>query len=283
MITTLLILVIFLLVVLLVVILRFTSKGQAMEVLVKNLEGMHGRLDSVSKELGSVQEIGRSMRDLQNFLRSPKLRGNVGEQVLHDLLSQSFPQNFFEMQYKFKTGQIVDAVLKTDQGFISIDAKFPLENFHRFTQTQEEAYKKDFFRDVKKHISDVSSKYILPEEGTVEFALLYVPAEAVFYEIIRSEEDLQQFAWNKKVLLVSPNTFFYFLKILMIGMQGKRIEEASKRVLSLMQTITKDARKFGDALGLVNTHMNHAKSGLDRLNTEYSRLSTKIDEVNLLK
>lgn len=272
----LLILLIVVLALLLGLFFKLTQRSDIFHLLSRNLEGMQQRMDTVNKELGTMQEIGRSMRDLQNFLRSPKLRGNISEQVLQDLLSQNFPQSFWQMQYKFKTGQIVDAVLKTDQGFIPIDAKFPLDNF-------KEDLLKEFFRDVKKHVQDVARKYILPEEGTVDFALIYVPSEAVFYEIIRAEEDLQQFAWQKKVLLTSPNTFFYFLKILLMGLQGKRIEEAAQRILMAIQTIDRDAKKFGETLNLINTHFTHARANLEKLNTQYSQLSTQIDQTKLLK
>ncbi|MBI2415357.1 MAG: DNA recombination protein RmuC [Candidatus Kerfeldbacteria bacterium] len=256
--------------------------------------GLNNRLDNaarviadVSKELGQVQELGRGMKDLQSFLKSPKLRGNIGEQVLRDLLSQHFPQSFFEMQYKFGSGEIVDAVLKTDNGLIGIDSKFPLENFDEMmladTSAAADDAKKLFFRDVKKHITDVARKYIVPEAGTVNFAVLYVPSEAVYYEIIRDVTDLTGYAYERKVLLVSPNSFFYFLKVIMIGMQGKKIEEQAQRILMSLEGMTKDAQKVGDALGVLTTHVTNTKGALDRVTTEYSKLAGKIDQIKLLQ
>src|SRR5206468_9986502 len=135
---------------------------------------------------GQMNEIGRNMRELQEFLKSPKLRGNIGEQVLKDLISQIFPKNSFYLQHQFKSGDKVDAAIKTDAGILPIDSKFPMENFQKFnkSQTDEEKvhYQKEFARDVKKHIDAISKKYILPEEGTMDFALMYVPSESVYYE-----------------------------------------------------------------------------------------------------
>lgn len=281
------------------------NDSQAFGLLNQNIQGMQERLDkvgdgmnvrldnaakviaNVSKELGQVQEMSRGMRDLQNFLKSPKLRGNIGEQVLQELLSQHFPQALFDMQYKFPDGEIVDAVLKTDNGIICIDSKFPLENFDKMLNTEVEsesdAFRKLFSRDVKKHIKDIARKYILPEQGTVNFAVMYVPSEAVYYEIIRDNTDVAGTAAENKVLLASPNGFYYFLKVILTGMQGKRIEEQAQKMLSTMEAIAKDANKFSDTLGVLNTHMSNARGALDRVNSDYTRLSGRIEQVNLLK
>ena len=271
----------------------------------QNVQGMQQRIDEttraistrldkaseviqgVSKELGQVQEIGRSMKDLQDFLRSPKLRGNIGEQVLKDLLEQYFPRANFDTQYQFNSGERVDAILKTDKGLIPIDAKFPMENFQKLqkaeTESARDAVLKDFTKDVKKHVTDIAKKYILPSEGTVDFAIMYIPSESVYYEIIQQDEDLNEFAREKHVLFVSPNSFYYFMKVLMIGLEGKRVEESSRKILELLKAIQNDATKFGDQLGTLSSHITNAKNSLDRVNNEYAKLSGKIEDVRLLK
>ena len=282
------------------------QKGdQGLLMLNQNLQGMSQRIDEttrainerldnaakvvagVAKELGAVQEMGRGMKDLQDFLRSPKLRGNIGEQVLRDLLEQYFPHEHFELQYTFQSGERVDAILKTDKGLIPIDSKFPMENFAKMLKAESEgerdALKREFVRDVKKHVDAIAKKYILPQEGTVDFAVMYVPSESVYYEIIRDDSDLNAYANSKKVFLVSPNSFFYFLKVIMMGMEGKRIEEQAKRILELLIAMQQDAVKFGEALGVVTTHVTNAKNAVDRANMEYARLAGKIDQVRLLK
>ena len=271
----------------------------------QNMQGMQQRIDEttrtigvrldraaeviqgVSRELGQVQEIGRSMKDLQDFLRSPKLRGNIGEQVMRDLLEQYFPRASFDLQYQFNSGERVDAIVKTDKGLIPIDAKFPLENFQKLSKAPDEATRtaalKDFFKDVKKHITDISRKYILPAEGTVDFAVMYIPSESVYYEIVRDDDELTTFAYDKRVFLVSPNSFYYFMKVLMIGLEGKRVEEASRKILETLKAIQQDAVRFGDQLGVMTTHLTNAKNTLDRVNNEYAKLSGKIEDVRLLK
>lgn len=281
------------------------DEGQSFLMLNQNVQGVQSRMDEankqlntrldkaaeviqeVSRELGKVQEIGRSMKELQDFMRSPKLRGNIGEQVMHDLLEQYFPKANFAVQHTFRTGERVDAIVKTDKGIIPIDAKFPLENFQKIQRADTDelhaSATREFIKDVKKHITDISKKYILPGEGTVDFAIMYVPSEAVYYEIIRQDEELNTFANNKHVLLVSPNSFYYFIKVLMIGLEGKRIEENARRILDTMRAIQKDNEKFGEQLGVLGTHMNNAKNALDRVGNEYAKLSGKIDDVRLLK
>lgn len=281
------------------------TSGDSMVMLNQNVQGMQSRLDTINeginlrldkaatvigamnKELGTMSEIGRSMKDLQDFLRSPKLRGNIGEQVMHDLLSQNFPRQYFEVQYKFKNGQTVDAMLKTDQGFISIDSKFPMENFVRAakaaTEEEHEVHLREFKKDVKKHISDIAKKYILPEEGTVNFALMYIPSEAVYYEIIRDDTDLNQYAQEKKVLLVSPNSFFYFLKVLLIGLAGKEYEKNAREILRVLQAAQKDVLRFGDDLSVLARHLKNAGGMLEQVQLDHQKLSGTMEQVHLLK
>jgi DNA recombination protein RmuC len=244
-------------------------------------------ISTVSKELGQVQEIGRTMRDFQDFLKSPKLRGNIGEQVLRDLLEQILPREHFHLQYRFKTGEAVDAAVVTDKGLIPIDAKFPMENFRKVMQAQSEAERergmRDFVRDVKKHIGDISRKYILPQEGTVDFAVMYVPAEAIYYEIVMGESDLNAYAHERKVLLVSPNSFYYFLRVIMLGLEGKRIEETSQRILEALSTIRNDSAKLYESLSVLQKHVTNAKNAVDRVSADYERLYSRIEDTSRLK
>ena len=161
-----------------------TSTTSVDQKLSKNLE----IFASVQKTIGEFSEIGRSMKELQEYLTSPKLRGNIGEHVLKELLAQNFPKSSYKLQYHFKTGSIVDAVLITSQGLIPIDSKFPVDTFKKIARATDKEeiilIKKDFERDVKRHVDDIARKYILAEEKTVDYALMYVPSESVYYELI---------------------------------------------------------------------------------------------------
>jgi len=235
----------------------------------------------------TVQEIGRQMQTLQDFLKSPKLRGNIGEQVLRDLLEQFFSKKHFELQYRFNDGQIVDAIIRTANGIIPIDSKFPLENFQKMSrvkdETEREVFYKLFINDVKKHIQDISKKYILPGEDTVDFAVMYIPSEAVYYEIIRDEIDLSAFAYSKRIFPVSPNSFYYFMRVLMMGMEGQKIQESAKKILGTLQAIQKESQKFSDEISVVNSHLTNATSALSRLSQRQAKFTAKIDQISLLE
>lgn len=240
----------------------------------------------MQRELGTLQEIGSQMKGIQEFLQSPKLRGNLGEQVLKDLLEQIVPQNHFNLQYKFQGGDVVDAILKTNQGIVAIDSKFPMENFRKMMQAGEgekENFERDFKRDIKKHINDISKKYILPDEGTVDFAIMYVPSEAVYYEIVVHQPEILEYGYQKKVYLVSPNTFYYFLKIVMVGLEGAKIEEAAKKILNALKSIQQESIKFGEELRVLNSHIQNAKSAADRVNVKYEKLAGKIESAGELE
>src|SRR3990167_727759 len=216
------------------------TSNHMVKTLQENSKQLNERLDKaanvirdVGTEVGKMSEIGRNMRELQEFLKSPKLRGNIGEQVLKDLISQMFPKNSFNLQYQFKTGDIVDAAIKTDAGILPIDSKFPMENFQKMMKAKEsadkEVFKKEFLRDVRRHIDTIAKKYILPEEGTMDFCLMYIPSESVFYELAGASE-LMDYARRQRVYPVSPTTLYAHLQMILLSFEGKKIETKSREV-----------------------------------------------------
>lgn len=262
--------------------------------LTENMKNFNERLDKaayviaqVQKNIGEFSEIGRGMKELQEFLQSPKLRGNIGEQVLKDLLQQFFPKQSFQLQYSFKSGEKVDAVLKTSNGLIAIDAKFPMENFKKMmtdkhSTAERSQYKKEFVKDVKKHLADISRKYILTTEGTVDYALMYIPSESVYYEIIHDPE-LYQFAAESRVLMVSPMSFYAYMKAILMSFEGQKIEERAKEILSLLQSLKKDYEKFDEALSVLNRHITNAYNQVANVSRQFLQLGQKLDSVKLLK
>jgi len=239
-------------------------------------------IGGISKELGQMNELGRDMKKVQEFLVSPKRRGNLGEEVLASILEQYFPNSEFALQYRFKSGDVVDAVVKTQGRILPIDSKFTMENYRDFlnaeAETAREAARKAFLRDVKKRIEEISKKYILPEEGTLDFAMMYVPSEAVFYEII-NDEALTEFARSKRVYIASPNSFMYYLQIIMLSLRGQRINEAANQIMGLISAIRQDSDKFGRNLEVMSRHITNAKNTSDLVGTDYALLKNKIEQV----
>jgi DNA recombination protein RmuC len=273
---------------------RMETSTQAVDQkLTENMRNFNQRLDKaayviaqVQKNIGEFSEIGRSMKELQEFLQSPKLRGNIGEQVLRDLLSQFLPKESYVLQYSFKNGERIDAVVKSSQGLIPIDAKFPIENFRKMTREETKALrekiKRDFLQDVKKHINDISRKYILTEEGTVDYALMYIPSESVYYEIINNEE-IFDFAGKKRVLPVSPMSFYAYLKAILMSFEGQKIEKRAKEILSLLQSLQKDYEKAEEALSILNRHITNAYNQIANVSRFFLSFGQKLSSTKMIE
>ncbi len=268
------------------------SNKNITDTLQKNTDAISTRLDraarvigDLQKEAGQFSEIGRSMRDLQEFLKSPKLRGNIGEEVLKDLISQMFPKNAFHLQYSFKSGDKVDAALRTDAGLLPIDSKFPMENFQRIVKAENETEKKKaraaFVSDVKKHVKDISRKYILPEEGTMDFALMYIPSEAVFYEVANIP-DLTDFARNYRVYPVSPTTLYAHLQTILLSFEGKKIEARSREVFQLLRAIKKDYEKTESSLSVLGKHIQNAYNQMSNVLSGFTLLGQKLSSTEAI-
>jgi len=268
------------------------STSDMTKVLQENTKQFNDRLDMAARvigdlkhNLGEMSEVGRGIKNLQEFLQSPKLRGNIGEQVLTDMIGQTFPKNSFHLQYAFKSGAKVDAILKTDAGLLCIDAKFPMEQFNLMykgeTEVERNRAKRDFMTDVKKHISDISRKYILPEEGTMDFALMYIPSESVYYEIANNG-DLMEYARKSRVYPVSPNTLYAHLQVLLVSFQGKELEQKSKEVFQLLRAIQKDYSKVEENMGVLGKHVNNAYNSMSTVTGSFQLLGQKLSQTHTL-
>jgi DNA recombination protein RmuC len=233
------------------------------------------RLDSATKVFGDVQkslgrleethkhiyEISKDISSLQDLLRAPKFRGEMGETMLGKLLEDILPKENIRLQHRFKNGDTADAVIVIGDNLIAIDAKFPLENFKRSSESKTEdegkASYRAFVRDVKMRINEVSSKYILPDEGTFDFALMYIPAEAVYYQISMDEE-IGSYAKLKKTIFVSPNTFYAYLQAILYGLRGINIERNIQNIFAELGRMQGDFKKFQEDFDLMGTHLSNA-------------------------
>jgi DNA recombination protein RmuC len=268
-----------------------TSKNLS-DTLQKGNKDLNTRLDNaarlmaqIQKDAGRFAELSLSMKNLQDYLRSPKLRGNIGEQVLKDLISQMFPKNSFFLQHSFKSGDKVDAAIRTDAGLLPIDAKFPAENFQRMiaaeNEGEKEAAKKEFIKDVKKHITDIAKKYILPEEGTMDFALMYIPSEPIYYEVVNLTE-LTESARQNRVYPVSPNTLYANLQVILLSFQGKEIEKRTRQVFTLLRAIQKDYTKLSDDLSVLNRHITNSYNQMANVNSGFALMGQKLSSTEAL-
>ena len=253
------------------------------EILERTQQNLGERLDNAASVVGSVQrslggleeanrkiyDVGKDIASLQEILRAPKLRGGLGEFFLEDLLAQILPPQHFVIQHAFKSGERVDAVIKLGSSLVPVDSKFPLENFKRMLEAanddERSRAKRQFVGDVKKHVDAIAGKYILPDEGTYDFALMYIPAENVYYETIikddsEGERNLSQYALSKRVVPVSPNSFYAYLQAIVLGLKGMKVEEHAKEIIQYLSRLRGDFAKFRDDFGLLGKHLGHAQT-----------------------
>ena len=248
------------------------------------------RLDETNRR---VMDVTSELKTLQNVLQNPKQRGGLGEYYLDTVLGNVLPPHVYEMQYKFKDGEIVDAVIKLDKGrMIPIDSKFSLENYNRLIEekdkTQRDIHAKAFKTDLKNRI-DETSKYIRPAENTLDYAFMFIPSEAIYYDLLvnnvgatgTNARDLIEYAFiDKKVIIVSPTTLLAYLQTVMQGLKSLQIEEQArdiqKRVAELgkhIQAHDTYMQKLGNSLGTSVGHFNNAHKSLSRMDRDVVKIA----------
>ena len=254
-------------------------------------------LGDVKKDLGKMEEVTREVlhkakdiSNLENLLRAPKFRGGIGELFLGDLLAQILPPKHYDLQYKFKSGEKVDAIIKIGNNLVPIDSKFPLENFKKYMGEEDEKSKEDlrkkFVADVKKHITEIADKYILPDEGTFDFALMYIPAENVYYETILKDEtfgeerSIYSIALKKRVIPVSPNSFYAYLQVIVLGLKGLQIEKEAQSLFQSLARLQGDLGRFKKDFQVLGSHLVNAKTKFDDAEKRLERFSDKLEIVS---
>ncbi|MFH1359521.1 MAG: DNA recombination protein RmuC [Candidatus Omnitrophota bacterium] len=258
------------------------------------------RLDNATKIFGTVAtslgqlqeankrllEVGQDIASLQELLRAPKFRGEIGETMLENILAQVLPKDHFELQYHFKTGDAVDAVIKLADHLVCIDSKFSYENFKKMIEADHEdekaSYQKKFIKDVKNRIDEISAKYILPDERTFDFALMYITAENVYYETI-IKGDFLSYSLSKKVVPVSPNTFYAYLQVICLGLRGMKIESNVQKIIASLNQLQGDLKKFDESFKVVGSHIRNAATKYTEAEKKLERFSDKLISVEQSK
>lgn len=247
----------------------------------QNLMQLSRHMADIQLSQREITELKNEMTSLSNLLTIPKLRGNIGELLLADLLRTYFPEERFALQYRFPGGQTVDVCLFLEDNYkLCIDAKFPLESFRRYRDDPTRStLRQEFLRDVKKHINAIADKYMLPEEKTLDFALMYIPSEHVYYELLTHEdtEDFFSFAASRKVLPVSPSTLFSYIQILMMGFKGMRIEQHAQQILGHMESVRGLIRSTSDGLELSSKHLKNASQSMEDTKTTLRKSLERVD------
>lgn len=275
---------------------RLDAFGQTVSVnLQQSTASMNTRLDKAAEvvgdlreKVGQIHEVGKAAQELVNIMRAPKLRGGMGELFLGDLLAQILPQEHYTMPHRFKSGDAVDAAIRIGTRLVCVDAKFPYENFKRVVEATAEvdrvAARKQFLRDVKKHVDAIAAKYILPDEGTYDFALMYVPAENVYYETIIKEdvgEDRQLFSYAlaKRVVPVSPNSFYAYVQTILLGLRGMKVEARAHEILAELSRLRGDFEKIQENFRVLGRHLTNASGSYSETEKTMTKLDAKLSQI----
>ncbi len=253
---------------------------------------MHSQIKSFTKEteklrseIKDIQKAMESVSSFQEFFRSPKARGEWGETSLEHILKEYFPADFYTSQHMFESGEQVDAVLKLpNDKLLPIDSKFPFDNYRKMVATDDQEKKKKlrkkFLKDAKKQITEIANKYILPSEGTVEFAVMYIPAEAVYYEINMNRDiDVVEYARQKKVVLASPNTIFLTLKAIEHWFRDTQISRKTQEIIKSISKIQKDSKKLKEDFRKLGSHLDNARSAYERSDKRLGIFEDKVEKL----
>lgn len=241
----------------------------------------------ISLQLGAVQKAGDDLtkvsQDLQNVLGGVKSRGTLGEIGLERMLQDSLPQTSYEIQHRFSTGDIVDAIVRSGDRIVSIDSKFPLESYRRLMETGEDS-RKEFAQAVRKHADAIAAKYILQSEHTLDIALMFVPSETVYYELLMTEDAkngrLDAYCRNKAVIPVSPNTLYAYLSAILMGLRGIQIEENARRLLGNLAGLKKQFDTFAGVFDKVGTHLRHAQQCYEDAESKLTRAQNSLEQMS---
>lgn len=267
-------------------------QAQTME---RTSQGLNTRMDAAARviagvqgELSKVAERMHAVGELKDILRAPKLRGGFGEIFLGDLLAQILPREHFIMQYGFLNGKKVDAVITLGEKLVPIDSKFPLENFQKGMAAADpeaeaaKAARRQFLVDVRRHIEAVAS-YIVPDERTYDFALMYIPAENIYYEVAvksewgNDERHLLSYALSRKVIPVSPNTLYAYLHTIALGLRGLQVEKFAQEIIGQLGRVQKDFRQLTEDFSVVGKHLTNARGAYDKVEKRLVTIDSKLE------
>ncbi len=270
-----------------------TQLGESASLIREVTKGLT-KLDETNRQVVSFAD---QLQNLQDILKNPKQRGILGEYYLETLLKNVLAPNQYQMQYGFKNGEIVDAVVFVKDKIIPVDSKFSLENYNRMSETndptEKERLEKLFVNDLKLRITE-TAKYIRPEEGTMEFAFMFIPHEAIYYDLLinkigaiteDTENLIQRAAGKYKVIIVSPTSFLAYLQTVLQGLKAMQIEETTKDIIKRVGEIGTHLKKYedyharlGSALGTVVNHYNSSSKEFKKIDKDVVRITgTSID------
>lgn len=261
---------------------------QAQREVAQRLQSSTEVLLQMSEKIGEVhqtsQDLSKAAETLQSVLGGAKTRGSLGEVTLERLLEDALPRAAYETQFRFgSTGAIVDAIVRSGERILPIDSKFPLDSYRRLLEEGSDA-RREFSQAVRKHADSIAEKYILPDEHTFDYALMFVPSEGVYYELLMTEDSkygkLDEYCRSKRVFPVSPNTFYACLSAVAISLQGQKIEENARHLLANMAGLKKQFETFAEVYEKLGTHLRHAQQSYEDADSRLNRARNSLEQMS---
>ncbi|MGD8727622.1 MAG: DNA recombination protein RmuC, partial [Gemmatimonadales bacterium] len=263
---------------------RTLAEGAAAQV--QSLADVREKLGRLAEATAHLESVGQSVLEVQDLLRVPRLRGTLGEVWLEEILRQVFPSGLYRMQHTFRSGERVDAVLLLGDRLVPIDSKFPLESCQRMLAAEGDAVsqeQKAFRRSLRNRVDEIAERYIRPEEGTVDFAFMYVPAESVYYEAVVRGEKLERqdsvvgYALSRHVIPVSPNTFYAYLAAVLHGLRGLEVEKRARELVASLGGLERQFERFQRAFELVGRHLENAAKQYAESDRQYALVQERLE------
>ena len=259
--------------------------AQGQSAMREELKSTQHLMERIHKQLGEFQELSRGLstaqQSLESVLGGVKTRGILGEVTLDRLLEDSLPRSQYAMQYRFASGEAVDAVIfLRDRKLLAVDSKFPLESFRRIEADGDEA-RRQFAQAVKKHADAIAEKYVRPEENTLELALKFVPSETVFYELLQTRDGkgqpLDEYCRERRIVAVSPNTLYAHLCVIAMGLRGMQIEENARRLANGLSGLQKQLGNFSETFEKVGTHLKNAQQSYQEAGRRFDKAELALE------
>jgi DNA recombination protein RmuC len=264
---------------------QIATQGQT--AIATELRNTREQMGQIQKQLGEFQELGRNVssatKSLEGILGGAKSRGILGEVTLERLLEDCLPPSQFASQHRFSSGETADAVIfLRDDKLMSIDSKFPLDAFRRIATDGDEA-RRTFATAVKGHIDAIARKYIVPGEGTLDMALMFVPSESVYYELLMSTDNkgqqLDSYCRSKKVIAVSPNTLYAHLCVIAMGLRGMQIEENATRIFASLSGMHKQMETFTEVFEKLGNHIKNSQQAYNDADKRLEKTQNTLDNL----
>jgi len=259
--------------------------AKAQDAIKQELRHSQDVLARVNQQLGEVQQAGSQLslasQTLQGILGGAKTRGILGEAALEQLLADALPQAGYEMQHRFSTGEAVDAVIHAGEKMVCVDSKFPLEAYRRLTENGEES-RREFAKAVRVHVDAIGEKYILPGEGTLDFALMFVPSESIYYELLMTEDSkgrLDDYGRSRRVIAVSPNTLYAYLGAILMGLKGLQVQENARRLMENLGGLDKQLDVFSEVFAKLGTHLRNAQQSYSDSDARLERARNTLNQM----